>query len=214
MLDWFNRDKGTFRAIKKPKAGERNYKLASLSRATLGSGNVQQGVKCPTGENLNDWLATNVVEFFNQLSCLYGPIAEFCTPERCPTTTAGPHYSFYWRDNDRYKKETMLPARDYITHVFVWAEQLINDETIFPPDVDIPFPADFDKIVKKIFSRLFRIYAHVFHHHQQDIIKMGFEAHWNTSFKHFITFVHEFDLIPQKELAPLQKLIDQVIPAQ
>ena len=39
---------------------------------------------------------------------------------------------------------------------------------------------------------------------------MGEEAHLNTSFKHFIYFVQEFELIEKKELAPLQELIDRV----
>ena len=39
---------------------------------------------------------------------------------------------------------------------------------------------------------------------------MGEEAHLNTSFKHFIYFVQEFELIEKKELAPLQELIDRL----
>lgn len=33
----------------------------------------------------------------------------------------------------------------------------------------------------------------------------------NTSFKHFIFFVTEFNLVDKKELAPLQELIDRVV---
>jgi hypothetical protein len=34
----------------------------------------------------------SAVDFFNQVNLLYGTLAEFCTPESCPTMTAGPKY--------------------------------------------------------------------------------------------------------------------------
>jgi len=41
-------------------------------------------------------------------------------------------------------------------------------------------------------------------------VNLGEEAHLNTSFKHFIFFVQEFQLIEKKELAPLQELIEKL----
>ena len=42
------------------------------------------------------------------------------------------------------------------------------------------------------------------------VVSLNEEAHLNTSFKHFIYFVQEFDLIEKKELAPMQELIDRL----
>jgi len=39
---------------------------------------------------------------------------------------------------------------------------------------------------------------------------LGEEAHLNTSFKHFIYFVQEFNLINKRELQPLAELIDSL----
>ncbi|PNY04993.1 MOB kinase activator 1-like [Trifolium pratense] len=61
--------------------------------ATLGSGNLREAVKLPPGEDLNEWLAVNTVDFFNQVNLLYGTLTEFCTPENCRTMTAGPKYA-------------------------------------------------------------------------------------------------------------------------
>ena len=44
----------------------------------------------------------------------------------------------------------------------------------------------------------------------QEIVSLGEEAHLNTSFKHFVYFIQEFELIDKKELAPLQELIDRL----
>lgn len=196
--------------MKKMGSEHRGYKLQQISQATLGAGDLRAAVKLPAGENLNDWLAVSVVDFFNQLSCLYAPVAEFCTSEKCEEMTAGPGYKYLWQDNDKYKKPTMLPANEYITNVMMWTERYINNEKYFPSDPNVPFPSDFQDIVKNIFRRLFRIYAHIYHHHRQDITKIGAEAHLNTSFRHFIFFAQEFKLIPDDQLAPLKEIIDQL----
>ena len=59
------------------------------------------------------------------------------------------------------------------------------------------------QVVKKILSRLFRVFVHVYIHHFDRIAQMGSEAHVNTCYKHFYYFVKEFGLIDTKELEPL-----------
>jgi hypothetical protein len=54
-------------------------------------------VELPNGEDLNEWLAVNTIEFYNEISILYGTLIEFCTPELCPTMSAGPKsYTFLY----------------------------------------------------------------------------------------------------------------------
>lgn len=49
-------------------------------------------VELPNGEDLNEWLAVNTIEFYNEISIIYGTLVEFCTPEHCPNMSAGPKY--------------------------------------------------------------------------------------------------------------------------
>lgn len=51
-----------------------------------------------------------------------------------------------------------------------------------------PFPFNFQEVVKTIFKRLFRVYAHIYHSHFQKIINLKEEPHLNTCFKHFVLF--------------------------
>lgn len=51
-----------------------------------------------------------------------------------------------------------------------------------------PFPPNFRDVVKTIFKRLFRVYAHIYHSHFQKIVSLKEEAHLNTCFKHFVLF--------------------------
>lgn len=74
-----------------------------------------------------------------------------------------------------------------------------------------PFPKNFLVVVKKILSRLFRVFVHVYIHHFDRIAHMGSEAHVNTCYKHFFYFVREFSLIDTKELEPLVR--DQGAPS-
>ena len=209
MFNWMKGDQGTFRPMKKTGPESRNYRLQQLSQATLGAGDLKTAVKLPEGENLNDWLAMNVVEFYNQINCLYSPIVDRCTQTTCPEMSAGPNYKYAWQDGVKFKKPTMLPAPEYISNLMQWAESIIDNEKIFPSDPSIPFPKDFKSQVSKLFQRLFRIYAHIYYHHLEDVKTVGAEAHLNTSFRHFILFAKEFDLIPADQLAPLQPIINQ-----
>ena len=84
------------------------------------------------------------------------------------------------------------------------------DVTVIVWLTGVPFPKNFMNIAKTILKRLFRVYAHIYHQHFQQVIKLAEEAHLNTSFKHFIFFVKQFDLVDKRELAPLQELIDKL----
>ena len=75
--------------------------------------------------------------------------------------------------------------------------------------VGVSFPKTFNQIIKTIFKRVFRVYAHIYHSHFQQILALGLEYHLNTCFKHFIYFIDEFKLVEEKELSPLSELIQQ-----
>lgn len=86
-----------------------------------------------------------------------------------------------------------------------------DNSYIWTSVVGVPFPRNFITIAKTILKRLFRVYAHIYHAHFDDVITLQEEAHLNTSFKHFIYFVHEFNLIEKRELSPMQELIDRMM---
>ncbi|KAG1677505.1 MOB kinase activator-like 3 [Nymphon striatum] len=200
----------TFRPKKKFEPGTLRYSLHKQAQASLNSGlNLRNVVKLPPGENLNDWVAVHVVDFFNRINLIYGTITGHCTEETCPTMSGGPKFEYLWADGAKYKKPTALPANQYITFLMDWAEAQINNEDLFPVKVDllflldVPFPKNFQSTCKKILTRLFRVFVHVYIHHFDRLVAIGAEAHINTCYKHFYYFVKEFDLVNQKEFEPL-----------
>ncbi|KAI9820640.1 MAG: MOB kinase activator 1B [Pycnora praestabilis] len=85
------RTRGQFKPRNTTK-GTSTYQLRQFAEATLGSGSLRKAVKLPEGEDLNEWLAVNVVDFYNQINLLYGSITEFCSPQSCPEMKATDEY--------------------------------------------------------------------------------------------------------------------------
>lgn len=73
-----------------------------------------------------------------------------------------------------------------------------------------PFPKSFMQSVKVIFTRLFRIFAIVYYHHYGALEAIGAVGHLNTSFKHFIFFIWEFDLVSEAEQEALADIIKEI----
>lgn len=201
----------------KPTKAHKNNKRKTLSSfaqktmATLGnSDGMRQAVMLPKGENLNEWLAVNTVDFFNEISLMYGTVVEDCTDAACPVMSAGDKFTYRWADGVKVKKPIECSAPKYIELLFEWVEDQINDESLFPLADDAEFPKNFRKNVAVIFKRYFRVYAHVYHSHIKKIQAIGAEAHLNTCFKHFIYFVLEFELVAAREMAPLAQLIERL----
>ncbi|KAL9685286.1 hypothetical protein QQ045_022734 [Rhodiola kirilowii] len=203
----------TFRPKKSSPSGSRGAQLKQHIDATLGSGNLREAVRLPPGEDPNEWLAVNTVDFYNQVNILYGTLTEFCTATKCPTMTAGPKYEYRWADGVKIKKPIEVSAPRYVEYLMEWIETQLDDETIFPQRIGAPFPGNFKDVVRTIFKKLFRVYAHIYHSHFQKIVTLKEEAHLNTCFKHFVLFTNEFRLIEREELAPLRDLEESILGA-
>ena len=118
--------------------------------------------------------------------------------------------------------------RSFVSNLFH-----VSTPTTFQPTTcspGIPFPKHFLPAAKKIFTRMYRVFVHVYIHHFDKLIAIGAvscpvavvrafgslwrgaksfpnstlqEAHINTCYKHFYYFVTEFKLIDVREFEPL-----------
>ncbi|KAI5956909.1 MOB1 [Candida jiufengensis] len=208
--------------------------IRNYAEQTLGSDNALiQAVQLPQDEDVNEWLAVHVVDFYNQTNMLYGAITEFCSPVTCPKMIATEEYEYLWQDSNpapsisndssisnTYNNATMisspkrpisLPACEYIENLMNWVQNFFDNDNIFPSKIGAPFPHQFPTLVKTIFKRLFRIYAHIYCHHFHEISELGLQSHLNTSLKHYVLFATEFDLISRKDYGPLEDLVDTML---
>ncbi|XP_022654249.1 MOB kinase activator 1B isoform X2 [Varroa destructor] len=114
------RSSKTFKPKKHIPEGTHQYELMKQAAATLGSGNLRLAVMLPEGEDLNEWVAVNTVDFFNQINMLYGTITEFCREDTCPIMSAGPKYEYHWADGTTVKKPIKCSAPRYIDYLMTW----------------------------------------------------------------------------------------------
>lgn len=139
----------------------------------------------------------------------YDMFSQFCTKTSCPVMNAGPKYEYKWADRVKVKKPISCSAPEYVDYLLNWIQDLTDNEDIFPQENGKDFPKNFSTVVKDIFRRLFRVYAHLYYEHSKQIEQDKAQAHLNTSLRHFIFFVEEFDLIEKKQLEPLASLIQE-----
>jgi len=205
-----NRSHKTFKPKKSSSEGATHEEILKYSSVTLGSGDLRQAVVLPPGEDANEWIAVNTVDFFEQINMLYGTITEFCTEKTCPVMNAGAKFEYLWADNNM-KKPIKCSAPAYVDYLMSWVQDQIDDDSIFPSKIGVPFPKNFQEIAKTILKRLFRVYAHIYLAHFTEVICLQEEAHLNTSFKHFVYFTKEFNLIDKKEFTPLAELIEKLV---
>ncbi|RLN58805.1 hypothetical protein BBJ28_00004415 [Nothophytophthora sp. Chile5] len=230
MNNLFNRNK-TFRPQKSHSQGTKRYDLHKRAQATLGKyvGSICMPMASGTVLTLvlfhSKFARLNAlpacflrklvlgaaVDFFNEISIVYGTILEFCTSKSCPEMRAGPKFEYLWKDGKEFKTPVKLAAPEYIDTLMTWVEELLSDETLFPTREGVPYCRGFVSVVKNIFRRLFRVYAHVYYSHFDKIVSIGAEAHLNSCFKHFMAFVTEFDLVDKREQEPLNDLIKNLL---
>jgi MOB kinase activator 1 len=77
-------------------------------------------------------------------------------------------------------------------------------------ELGTPFPKNFEKTIQSIFSRLFRIYSIIYTNFMGQIDSVGAAPHLHTSFKHFMLFVWEFDLVKEQEFEAIAPLIQEI----
>lgn len=185
--------------------------IKEIVEMTLGSeGVLNQAVKLPRGENENEWMAVHCVDFYNQINMLYGTITEFCSPQTCPRMIATNEYEYLWAFQ-RGQPPVSVPAPKYVEALMKWCQDQFDNESIFPAKTSGQFPDKFiERHVIPILRRLFRVYAHIYCHHFNEILELNLQTVLNTSFRHFFLFTQEFQLLKASDFGPLLELVTEL----
>ncbi|EFE35945.1 uncharacterized protein ARB_04879 [Trichophyton benhamiae CBS 112371] len=221
-----SRTRGPFRPRAANK-GSGSYQLRQFAEATLGSGSLRKAVKLPDGEDVNEWLAVNLVDFYNQINLLYGSITEFCSPQTCPEMKATDEFEYLWQDNENFKRPTKMSAPEYVEHLMTWVQANIDNEQMFPSHIGMSSTEPIflviieDEFETKVddnhsrgafpknipFSAETAVQTHV-----PFVVHLGLEPHLNTSFKHYVLFIEEHNLASGKDFwGPLGDLVDSML---
>jgi MOB kinase activator 1 len=103
------------------------------------------------------------VDFFNELSLLYGLVSDQAQ-EKYTKQGEGFPIGFEYRWADAQKKPVQVSAPEYVDYVLSWVEAQIDDPSIFPVNESESFPASFEQqYIKDMFKRMFRVFAIIYH---------------------------------------------------
>jgi len=180
------------------------YKLHLQAEATLNAAAACEAVKLPVGIDENEWIAAQMVGIFEEVCNLVSVLDDLCT---CPRMSAGKHVHYSWADETNPQPRA-LTATQYMNTLVTYAESHLKDRELLPID-NAPFPPRFRQVMQTLCKRFFRVYAHAFLSHFQEISEGGVEAELNFCFKHFLQFVLEFDLVDRRDMQPLEQLIQK-----
>jgi len=171
-------------------------------------GNFTPIVALPRFVDVDEWMASNIFDFFYYLNTFYGTLSDFCTPRSCPVMSADAGIEYPWIDAQ--KRSHRLPASQHIDLIMTSLEKLLADESIFPTKAGAPFPSTFKSTAQHMVRQMFRVYAHLFHSHYPTILHLGSEGHFNSQFAHFTAFCRTFQLLSSKDFTPLAELIAEL----
>jgi len=114
-------------------------------------------------------------------------------------------WTYLWADGVIHKRPIKVSAQDYMQYMMTWVERQLDNPKKFP--VAPPFPRTFVAELSTIYKRMFRGYAHMFHHHAEDFEELGATEHLYHCFKHFVTYARQFEFVSAQEQEPLKDLI-------
>ncbi len=200
--------KGTVKLTKKHSTMKRGL-LSQMSARTLGSGNMKAAVVLPAGEERCEWIAANTVDFFNELTLLYGLVSEQAQDKYNKPGEGFPSgFEYRWADGGG--KPVRVSSPEYVDYVLSWIEAQIDDPSIFPVNESEPFPENFEvAYIRDIFKRMFRCFAIIYHRHFEKIQELDATAHLNTCFKHFVYFSFEFELLEEQETQVMKPHVEK-----
>eukprot|EP00708_Paratrimastix_pyriformis_P003000 GAFH01001764.1.p1 GENE.GAFH01001764.1~~GAFH01001764.1.p1 ORF type:complete len:411 (+),score=30.90 GAFH01001764.1:69-1235(+) len=147
-------------------------------------------------------LRDSVRNYFQKIRLVYSWIGSFCTEQSCPQMSAGKRYEYLWADGVNVKQPKQVTAPQYMELLFEWAEKQLNE---LPPNSEAAL-----KSLKNVCKRLFRVFAHIYHHHYQAMRQVGKVDQINAHFKEFMLFVQSNSMIAGQEQEPLKTLIQDL----
>ncbi|KAK8838497.1 Maintenance of ploidy protein mob2 [Tritrichomonas musculus] len=175
--------------------------------------NVNLLMQPPAAYSINDWLIVNLIDFLHRVELLYSSCSLFCTSDTCPLFNSGPQYCYFWVDDDS-PHPVQVSAPEYFNALKRYIKRNLLDKELFP-DKAKELSKKADGILKTSYRRLFRILAHLYICHYQDISNIHdlniFEL-MNTVLTHYVNFTLLFGVCQLDEFhifEPVFKAINQ-----
>lgn len=166
----------------------------------------------PSGFSNNDWIIVNLVDFLQRVEILYSSCSLFCNSDTCPLFNAGPKYCYFWIDDDS-SKSIQVSAPEYFDALKRYIKRNLKNKHLFPKKISGEFSSKAFKVLKTSFRRLFRILAHLYVCHFEDISKfedMNFFEIMNTILTHYTNFSILYHLCQPEDFAIFEPIFKKI----
>lgn len=162
----------------------------------------------PTGETCSSWIALHVIDFLEVIQTLWAVASE---DKKYILSGQGfpPGFNFTLSGKD-INVSSSVSAPVYIEEVLYWIEaEIMNDDSNFfsDDDNDQYDATSSSALYNKIYVYLFHVYAILFSTYQETFQDYGMIVHLNSTFKHFIFFCTQFELLPEQEVECLMEYV-------
>ena len=180
----------------------------------------------PPNESCASWVAVHAIDFYNDIATIWAVVASdpylstFRPGEGFPSGV-----EYRWSDPPTQTNHlssssshagVSVSAPEYVDKVLQWIADEINDESKFPDDEDeaaalrIFQTREFAALCGQIFRRLFRVFGIIYSSFFSTLEALDMAPHLNSAFKHFLFFCMEFQLLPDREMEPLDVLVKPI----
>jgi len=187
----------------------RIYKLLLHAKSTLGTQGLRESVALPPGNDKDEWVAAQILGLYEELYAVVAAIGSFCECREMDIGLKQPDgrkLMVKWREASGLSKD--CTAREYMRKVLAYVHEELSDRDTFPLDGSA-FPERATAVSKQMLKKMFRVYAHAYLFHFDEVKEEKMGAHLNFCYKHFLYFVKEFNLVDDQELAPLRALNEE-----
>jgi len=190
------------RTIRRPVAVDTAlYRLHLQAEATLQTASARVAVKLPAYVDRLEWIASQVLTIYDELQMMCSVLRGYCNDNTCSRMCDG-QCEYRWSDHSSAPEG--VSAAEYRTRLVKWAFGMLSDQSLLPVDGSpFPDPGKFEEFVQTFLRRTFRVYAHTYVYHFEDVTDGGIEAHVNFCYKHFLFFVTEFNLLEDRDMYAL-----------
>lgn len=166
----------------------------------------------PKGMTNADWIIVNLIDFLQRVETLYSSCSLFCTSDTCPLFNAGPKYCYFWIDEDS-SNSVQVSAPEYFDALKRYIKRNLKNKSLFPKKITGEFSTKAFKVLKTSFRRLFRILAHLYVCHFQDISnlqEMQFFEIMNTILAHYTNFSILYHLCQPDDFAVFETIFKKI----
>jgi MOB kinase activator 1 len=195
--------KGTVRKLRPLRGKNTGEGLISLADVVVGD---SLPIEAPSGVSHSEWLAQSTSEAIDATFLLFQVVAPSCTASSCPTMNAGARTEYLWQDkaSKEFHTPQRLPACLYISLLHEQAESFVA-RFFSESHLETSSSRKEDMLaLKKLWSRLSRVFGHLFNHHMEDMQRSDSLVHSATFLRWFVAFARHWELVTEEQLTPLK----------